>query len=102
LNMSLNIFFAALGFEIRTSHLLRRSTTSATPPGLFCDGYFQDRVLRSTCPGWLWTLILLISASWVARIIGMSTGTRLPLTFLKLSYFAAKSKQLLASIWKAM
>jgi hypothetical protein len=24
------------------------------------------------CPGWLWTMILLISASWVARIVGMS------------------------------
>jgi hypothetical protein len=24
------------------------------------------------CPGWLWTTILLISASWLARITGMS------------------------------
>jgi hypothetical protein len=28
--------------------------------------------LQSICPGWLWTVILLIFASWVARIIGMS------------------------------
>jgi hypothetical protein len=29
-------------------------------------------VLWTICPGWLWTMILLISASQVARIIGMS------------------------------
>jgi hypothetical protein len=41
-------------------------------PGLFCKQFFQDRVSRVICPGWLWTVILLISASWVARITGMS------------------------------
>jgi hypothetical protein len=46
------------------------STTSATLPALF--GYFQHRVLWTVCLGWLWTLILLISASWIARIIGVS------------------------------
>jgi hypothetical protein len=30
--------------------------------------FFQDRVLGTICPGWLWTTILLISASWIARI----------------------------------
>jgi hypothetical protein len=34
--------------------------------------YFQDRVSQTVCPGCLWTVILLISASWVARIIGVS------------------------------
>jgi hypothetical protein len=43
-----------------------------TPPSLFCDGYFRDRVSQTVCPGWLWTAILLISASWVVRITGMS------------------------------
>jgi hypothetical protein len=37
-----------------------------------CDGFFQDKVSLSICPGWLWTVILLISASWVATITGMS------------------------------
>jgi hypothetical protein len=40
----------------------------ATPPALFCDGFFQDRVF----PGWLRTSNLLISASWEARITGVS------------------------------
>jgi hypothetical protein len=38
----------------------------------FCVGYFQDWVLRTICPSWLWTAILLISAPWIARITGMS------------------------------
>jgi hypothetical protein len=33
---------------------------------------FNDRVLRTICPGWLRTTILLISASWVARITAVS------------------------------
>jgi hypothetical protein len=43
-------------------------TPWATPPALFCDGVFQARVLRTICPIWLPTVILLISATWVARI----------------------------------
>jgi hypothetical protein len=38
----------------------------------FCNRVFQDRVLRIICPGWLRTAILLISASRVARITGVS------------------------------
>jgi hypothetical protein len=38
----------------------------------FCDGFFWDRVSRTICLGWLQTTILLIPASWVARITGMS------------------------------
>jgi hypothetical protein len=44
----------------------------ATPPAFCCEGCFQDRVLWTICPVWLQTEILLISASWVARIIGVS------------------------------
>jgi hypothetical protein len=33
---------------------------------------FWDRVSWTICPGWLWTSILLISASRVARIAGVS------------------------------
>jgi hypothetical protein len=48
-------------------------TPWAIPPALFCDEFFWDRVLRTICLGWLWTVILLIFASWVARITGTST-----------------------------
>jgi hypothetical protein len=37
-----------------------------------CVGCFLDRVLGTICPGWLQTSILIISASWVARITGVS------------------------------
>jgi hypothetical protein len=47
-------------------------TPWVTPPALFCEGFFQDRVSQTICPGWLPTEILLISASWVAKIIGVS------------------------------
>jgi hypothetical protein len=57
-------FFDALEFELKTSHLLGRySTTWAAPPALFCDGFFRDRVSQTICLGWLWPAILLISAS---------------------------------------
>jgi hypothetical protein len=39
---------------------------------LFCVGYFPDGASWTICPGWLQTMILLISASQVARIAGMS------------------------------
>jgi hypothetical protein len=44
----------------------------ATLPALPCDVYFRDRVSRTICLGWLQTIILLVSTSWVARIIGVS------------------------------
>jgi hypothetical protein len=56
-------FFPVLGFELTLSH-------SASP--FFCDGFFQGRVSQTICLGWLWTTVLLISASWVARITGKS------------------------------
>jgi hypothetical protein len=46
------------------------SPWATTPAFFFIDGCFQDRVSWTVCPGWLRTLIFLISASWVARIIG--------------------------------
>jgi hypothetical protein len=45
-----------------------------TFPALFCVGYFPDRVSGTICPGWLWTMILQISASWVDRTTGVSHG----------------------------
>jgi hypothetical protein len=44
----------------------------ATPPALFLWRVFQDRVSWTICLGWIRTAILLISASWVARITGVS------------------------------
>jgi hypothetical protein len=41
-------------------------TPWATPPAFFCAGFFQDRISQTICPGWLWTMIFLISTSWVA------------------------------------
>jgi hypothetical protein len=38
----------------------------------FCEGFLWDKVLQTICLGWLWTAILLISASRVARITDMS------------------------------
>jgi hypothetical protein len=34
--------------------------------------YFWDRLSQTICMGWLWTTVLLISASWVARVTGVS------------------------------
>jgi hypothetical protein len=44
-------------------------TPWATQPTLFCDGFFQTRVLRTIYPSQLQTMILMISASWVATSI---------------------------------
>jgi hypothetical protein len=48
------------------------STPWAILPALFLWRVLWDRVSWTICQGWLWTVILLISASWVARITGMS------------------------------
>jgi hypothetical protein len=59
-------FLVVLGLKLR-AFTLRHSISP-----IFCDGFFRDRVSGTICPGWLQTSILLISVSWVARIIGMS------------------------------
>jgi hypothetical protein len=56
-------FFVALGFELRTCIFCH-----STNP-FICDGCFQDRVSRTICLRWFWTVILPISDSWVARFI---------------------------------
>jgi hypothetical protein len=58
-------------FFFSTGVLNSGPTPWGSPPALFWT-VFWDRVLRTTCPGWLWTVILLISASWVAQITDMS------------------------------
>jgi hypothetical protein len=59
------LFIAVLGLELRAFTL-----SHSTRP--FCDGYFQDRVSRTICLGWLRPMTLLNSASWAARIIDMN------------------------------
>jgi hypothetical protein len=54
-----------------TLHLLYCLSHTSSP---FCSGYFGDGVLRTICLGWLQTLILLISASQLARIIDVNHG----------------------------
>jgi hypothetical protein len=63
---SLFFFFCGTGLELRVLTL-----SHSTSP-VFVMGFFQDRVSQTICPGWLWTTIFLISASWVAGITGMS------------------------------
>jgi hypothetical protein len=48
----------------------------------FCDWLFWDRDSWIICQGWHGTLILLISASWVARIIGVSHRHTAEISFL--------------------
>jgi hypothetical protein len=50
----------------------RFSTSRTTLPALICVEYFWDRVLELCAWDWLQTMILLITASWVDRIIGVS------------------------------
>jgi hypothetical protein len=39
------------GVYTQGSHLLAGySTTEATPPAIFCDGFFEDTVLQTICP----------------------------------------------------
>jgi hypothetical protein len=59
-----------------------------TPPDLFCDGFFRDRVSQTTCLGLLWNIILLISASWVVRITGVSHQHPAHFYFLQQSWSA--------------
>jgi hypothetical protein len=54
-----------LGFELMASSLSHISSP-------FCYGYFVDRVSQTIFPGWAQTMILPISASQEARIIGTS------------------------------
>jgi hypothetical protein len=60
-------FLVVLGFEFRIScgrQALYHLSYSISP-------FFVIGSLRTICQGWLWTVILLISASWVAWITGI-------------------------------
>jgi hypothetical protein len=68
------------GLELRAYSL-----SHSISPFFVCDGFFRDRVLITICLGWLQAAILLISASWIARITGMSTSIQLWYRFWKRS-----------------
>jgi hypothetical protein len=68
----LNLFFFFLWYWGLNSG----PTPWATPPALFLWTVFWDRVSKTICLGWLQTSSLLISASWVAGITGMSHQRR--------------------------
>jgi hypothetical protein len=71
-NLFNSYFFVVLRFELRVSHLLgRHSTTWQLCQPSFVLGIFEIGSCFC-CPGWLWTTILLIYASQVARITEMS------------------------------
>jgi hypothetical protein len=59
-----------------TGALTSGPTPRTTPPALFYEGFFQEKVLRSTCPGRLPIAILLVCASWVSRITDVSHWTQ--------------------------
>jgi hypothetical protein len=52
--------------------ILNSGSRSHSTSHFLCWGLFQGRVSRTICLGWLLTEILLISASWIARITGVS------------------------------
>jgi hypothetical protein len=57
--------YAGLGFE------LRAFTLSHSTNPIFVK-VFQNKVSPTICPGWIGTVVLLISASRVTRITGVS------------------------------
>jgi hypothetical protein len=59
---------STLGFMLAKQALYHLSHTSSS----FCSGYFEDSISQIICLGWPRTVILMISAFQVARIIGVS------------------------------
>jgi hypothetical protein len=56
----------------------------------FAKGFFQDKISWTIFSGWLWTMILLISASWVARITGVSHWHLASIYFLRWPLYVAE------------
>jgi hypothetical protein len=70
-----------------------------TPPVLFCEGFcFLIMSQGTICRGWLCTMILLISASWVARITGVSHRHPAQAIFL-MPYFNYPFKNKITQMW---
>jgi hypothetical protein len=62
------LFFFFFSTRAWTQGLHQSHSTSP----FFVKGFFWDRVSWTICTGWFQAAILLISASWVARIAGVS------------------------------
>jgi hypothetical protein len=72
---SLSVFL--LFFFFKHQNLNSEPTPWTTPSALFCDSFFfQERVSGIIWLDWLGNSILLISASWVARITVGATSTQ--------------------------
>jgi hypothetical protein len=65
-------FFVGLGFELRVWTWKAGTLPLGKTCSPFWSGYFGDRLLWTVCLGWPQIAILLISASQVARITGVS------------------------------
>jgi hypothetical protein len=79
-------FFFPFFFFFQHWSLNSGPTPLATSPAFFwcvCDGYFREFREIFAWPGWRQTMILLISASWVYKITGVSHSAQLMLTFLE-------------------
>jgi hypothetical protein len=67
-------FFGSIGFWTQGLMLARQVlyhlNNYVSPFNCVCWAFLKDSLIL--CPGWPWTIILLTSASWVARIIGVS------------------------------
>jgi hypothetical protein len=84
-------FLMVLGLELR-AYALSHSASS------FLCWVFSRWGLTKYLLGWLWTIILLISATWVARIIGMSHWWPAPFPFRSLLRFHLLSEISLARL----
>jgi hypothetical protein len=99
-----NIFFSKLSAQIFCWFFSFFGGTGDWTQGLhlellhqpyFYESFFEIRSCRTICPVWRQTSILLISASWVARIIGVSHGAQLPIfirLFVKIELWVLCSK----------
>jgi hypothetical protein len=67
---NLRFFWWDGGFELRALGLQSRRLSHTFSP--FCSGYFGDGISQTIWLGWPQILLLLISASQVARITGLS------------------------------
>jgi hypothetical protein len=72
---SLSVSLSLTLFTCKAGVVLYCLSHTSSP---FCSGYFGDGgVSHTICLGWLQTAILLISASQIARITGLTTNAQL-------------------------
>jgi hypothetical protein len=61
--ISFCVCVCSTGLELRASHVVDALPAELLGQPFYILGYFQDRVSRTICLGWLQTVILMISAS---------------------------------------